>query len=137
MNTVNQNSLPGWLLVLCGLLLMYHPLSLALATSRALDALMVRGLPMVLVLVAQGLVTAFGIAAGLALVGRRPGAVTMAKSSLVLSAGTDVFVYSTPFLPSSRFPGVTPYYIAGSLVYHAIWLAYLYRSKRVRDLFGA
>jgi hypothetical protein len=137
MNSVNHNNLPGWLLVLCALLLVYQPVSLALTASRALDALMVRGLPMALVLVAQGLVTAFGIAAGLALVGRRPGAVTMAISSLVLSAATDVFIYSTPFLPSNRFPGTTLLYVAGSLAYYSIWLAYLLRSKRVRDIFAA
>src|SRR5436190_1095654 len=33
MNTVNQNKLPGWLLILCLLLLVYQPLSLALATD--------------------------------------------------------------------------------------------------------
>src|SRR3990172_2833390 len=127
MNMVNHNNLPGWLLVLCALLLVYQPISLALAASLALDALLVRGLPMVLVLVARGLVTAFGIAAGLALVGRRTGAVTMAKSSLVLSAATDVFVYTTPFVPSNRLPGTTPLYVAGSLAYYSIWLAYLFR----------
>ena len=135
MNTVNQNNLPGWLLVLCLLLLVYQPLSLALATSRALDALVVRGLPMLLVIVGQGLVTAFGIAAGLALVGRRPGAVTLAKWSLVLSAATDVFVYTTHFLPSDRFVSYTPFYVVGSLAYHGIWLTYLSRSRRVRDTF--
>ena len=135
MNTVNQNNLPGWLLILCLLLLVYQPLSLALATSRALEALLVRGLPMLLVIVAQGLVTAFGIAAGLALVGRRPGAVTLAKCSLGLSAATDVFVDTTHFLPSNRFVGNTPFYVAGSLVYYGSWLAYLFRSRRARDIF--
>jgi hypothetical protein len=135
MNTVNQNNLPGWLLILCFLLLVYQPLSLALATSRALDALLVRGLPMLLVIVAQGLVTAFGIAAGLALVGRRPGAVTLARWSLGVSAATDIFVYSTHFLPGNRFVSNTPFYVAGSLGYYGIWLAYLFRSKRVRDTF--
>ncbi len=135
MNTVNQNSLPGWLLILCLLLLVYQPLSLALATSRALDALLMRGLPMLLVMSGQGLITAFGIAAGLALFGRRPGAVTLAKWSLVSSAATDVFVYTTHFLPSDRFIGTTPFYVVGSLAYYGLWLAYLFRSKRVRDTF--
>jgi hypothetical protein len=135
MNTVNENNLPGWLLILCLLLLVYQPLSLALATSRALDALLMRGLPMLVVIVVQGLVTALGIASGLALVGRRPGAVTLAKWSLGLSAATDVFVYTTHFLPSNRFIGNTPFYVAGSLLYYGIWLAYLFRSKRVRDTF--
>ena len=134
MDTVNQKDMPRWLLVLCGLLLVYQPLSLALSASRALEALFMRGLPMVLVLAARAMVTAIGIAAGLALIGRRPGAVTLAKVSLLLSATTDIFVYVTPFYPNNRFPGTTPYYVAASLAYHAVWLAYLFRSQRVREI---
>src|SRR5512134_874204 len=118
MRTVNQNTLPVWLIVLCALLLGYQPLSLALSASRALEVLLMRGLPMVLVLVARALVTAIGIAAGLALLGRRPGAVTLAKASLLFSAAMDLFVYLTPFYPNNRFPGTTPYYVAASLTYH-------------------
>jgi hypothetical protein len=135
MDPVNKPALPLWLLVLCGLLLVYHPLSLALSASRALERLLARGLPVVLVLAARAFVTAIGIGAGLALLGRRPGAVMLAKVSLLLSAAADVFVYLTPFYPNNRFPGTTPYYVAATLAYHAIWLAYLFRSTRVRDAF--
>jgi hypothetical protein len=129
--------LRGWLLVLCVLLLVWQPLSLGLVASRALDALPVRGLPLALVLVGRVLVTAVGIAAGLMLAGRRPGAVGMAKASLVLSAAADLFVYLTPYFPSNRMPGDTPLYVAGSLAYSAAWLLYLGRSRRVRNTFGA
>jgi hypothetical protein len=60
----------------------------------------------------------------------------MARLALVLSAATDVLVYTTPYLPSNRIPGDTPLYVAASLAYHGAWLAYLFRSKRVKSTFG-
>jgi hypothetical protein len=125
----------GWLLVLCALLLIWQPLSLGLAASSVLDALPVRGLPLALVLTLRLLVTATGIAAGLALLARRAAAVTLAKVALVASAATDLFVYSTPYYPSNRLPGDTMWFIAASLVYHGIWLGYLLRSTRVRNTY--
>jgi hypothetical protein len=125
----------GWLLVLCVLLLVWQPLSLGLLVSGVLDDLALRGVPLALVLVLRVIVAAFGIAAGLALVNRRPGAVALAKASLVASAATDVFVYATPYFPSNRMPGETPFYIAAALAYYIVWLAYLFRAKRVKNTF--
>ena len=132
---INESGPPairGWLLLLCALLLAWGPISLALVTSSALPALSVRGLPLAFLLTARIFVTAFGIAAGIALMTRRGSALPMAKSALVLSAATDIVVYATPYFPSNRMPGDTPIYIAASLAYHALWLTYLFRSKRVR-----
>ena len=125
----------GWLLVLCVLLLLWQPLSLGLVASSVLDDLALRGLPLALVILLRVVVAAFGIAAGLALLNRRPGAVAMAKASLIASAATDVFVYATPYFPSNRIPGETPYYIAAALVYYIVWLAYLFRAARVKNTF--
>ena len=130
------NGIRGWLLVLCLVLLIYQPVTIALDASTALDALPVRGLPLALVLVARLIVTATGVAAGLALVGRRPAAVELAQWSLVLAAAMDLFVYSTPFFPSNRLPGTTPIAAAFSLVFYGCWFLYLHRSKRVRTTFG-
>jgi hypothetical protein len=125
----------GWLLVLCALLIVWQPVSLGLVASGALDELPVRGLPLALVLLARLLVTALGIAAGLAMFSRRPAALAMATVSLVASAAMDVFVYSTHYFPNNRLPGDTPLFIAVSLAYYTIWIVYLFRSKRVRDTF--
>ncbi len=127
----------GWLLVLALLLLVWQPITLAFTTSGLVDEVAIRGASLALVLVLRLLVTALGIAAGLALLGVRPYAVGMAKASLVASAAVDVFVYATPFVPSNRFPGETPFCIAASLTYYGLWLMYLFRSRRVRDTFGA
>jgi hypothetical protein len=126
----------GWLLVLCLLLLVWQPLSFGLVASGVLNRLAIRGWPFALVLLLRVVVTAFGIAAGLALLRRHPAAVTIAKASLVASAATDAFVYTTPYFPNNRIPGDTTIVLAVSLAYHAIWLTYLFRSKRVRKTYG-
>src|SRR5262249_30744708 len=105
------------------------------AASSVLDRLPTRGLPLALVLLLRLLVTALGIAAGLALLARRGGAVALAKTALLASAATDLFVYLTPFYPNNRLPGDTVWYVAVSLAYHGVWLAYLLRSARVRNTY--
>ena len=127
----------GWLLVLCLLLLVWQPVGLALAASRLVDAIAIRGVGLALVLLLRLLIAALGIAAGIALVGERPYAVAMARLALVASAAGDLFVYLTPYMPNNRVPGDTPYYIAVSLAYSGAWLMYLVRSRRVRNTFGA
>jgi hypothetical protein len=127
----------GWLLVLSLLLVVWQPVSLGLVASSVLGSLTLRGLPVATVLLVRLVVTAAGIGAGLALLNRRPGAVSFAKVSLVASAGTDVFAYSTPYFPSNRVPGDTILYVVASLAYYGIWLAYLFRSKRVRRTFSS
>jgi hypothetical protein len=136
MNPVNRSA-SGWLLLFCLLLLVWQPLSLALVASSVLGALTIRGLPLALVLMTRVLAAALGIAAGLALLGRRAGAVTLAKVSLAASAATDVFVYTTPFFPSNRPPGDTVLVVGASLAYHGVWMIYLLRSKRVKETFSS
>ena len=125
----------GWLLLLCLLLLVGQPINLAVRVARVLGSLPLRGWPLGLVIVGQLMVAGIGVGAGLALLGSRRGAATFAKSSLLLSAGMDLFVYSTPFMPNNRLPGTTPLYVIASLTYYAIWIAYLSHSKRVRNTF--
>jgi hypothetical protein len=130
-----KSGVGGWLLALCGVLLVWQPLRFGLILSVWLDALAVRGVPLGLVLILQLVVTAFGIAAGLALAGRRPSAVVMAKAALVATAAMDLFVYSTPYAPNNRTPGETPIYIAVSVGWAAGWFLYLVRSRRVKNTY--
>ena len=130
-----DSGIKGWLLLLCLLLIVWQPVSLALVASSALDALSVRGWSLGAVLFFRVIVASFSVAAGIALLGQRNAAVMMTKISLALSAATDVFVYSTPYFPSDRMPGDTPFYIAASLIYYSAWMIYLFRSKRVRTTF--
>jgi hypothetical protein len=125
----------GWLGLLCRVLILWQPLSLGFVGSSALNSLSVRGLPLALVLLGRVAVAAVGVAAGLALWRRRPGAVTLARASLLLSAAADVFVYSTPYFPNNRPPGDSTLILAASLLWYGIWLMYLWRSTRVRETF--
>jgi hypothetical protein len=131
----HPSGIRGWLLVLGLLLLVGQPARLALAASTALGTLSVRGLPLALLLVARLLVAGAGVAAGIALMSRRPGSIVLAKTALVLSGAIDLFVYATPYFPNNRMPGDTPFYVAASLFYHVAWLLYLTRSTRVRNTF--
>ena len=126
----------GWLLILCRLLVVFHPLSLAVTAAGALGALSVRGTAVALVLLLRVAVIGFGMAAGRALQNLQPGAVTLAKAALLASAATDVFVYTTPYFPNNRLPGDTAYYVAATLAYHAAWLIYLARSRRVQATYA-
>lgn len=125
----------GWLLVLCLLLLIWRPVSSALAGSQALSVLSVRGPSLAFALAALTLVTAFGVAAGIALVARRGPAVRMAIAALLLSAALDVTIYTSSYFPSNRMPGDEFLYLAVSLIYHGAWLAYLSVSRRVRNTY--
>lgn len=132
----DSSGVGGWLLLLCRLLLVWQPVSLAVTGPGALDSVALRGRPLAIILIARVLVAALGIAAGLALQNRRPGAVGLAKIALIAWAGMDVFIYTTPYYPNNRPPGDTPFYIAASIAFCAGWLLYLVRSARVRNTFS-
>lgn len=122
-------------MLLCRLLLVYQPLSLALSASAALNSFPTRG-PKVLVAIAiRVVVTGITVAAGLALTNRAPSAVRFASIALVLSAACDVFILTTSFYPNNRPPGDTPFYLLATVLYHGVWLGYLARSRRVRETY--
>jgi hypothetical protein len=126
----------GWLSILCGLLLIWGPINVGLFASSMLDGLSIRGLPLAVVIAVRLVVTALGIAAGLSLLHARPGAVLIAKVALVVSAAADLWLLTSPYVPSNRPPGEAPWLVAISLAYHGAWLAYLSRSVRVRNTFS-
>jgi hypothetical protein len=126
----------GWLLLLCFLLIVGHPVNLAFSAARSLSALPIRGPGLGLVVLGQLIVTGVGVGAGMALLGSRLGAATFAKWSLLLSAGMALFGYFTPYLPNNRYPGTTPIFVTVSMAYYAVWIAYLSYSTRVRNTFG-
>ena len=121
----------GWLLVFCALLLVWQPVSLSLTISGLVDEVSIRGAGLGIILLARLLAAGLGIAAGLALFQLKPGAVSIAKASLIFSALIDIVVYATPYSPNNRPPGDATIVLVASLAYYAIWFAYLLRSKRV------
>ena len=105
----------GWLLIFCRLLIVYQPITLAVAVANALGSLSARGLPLAAAIIVRMAVTGFSIAAGLAMTNRQPSAVRLAKVALVLSSSTDVLVYTTSFFPNNLPPGDAPFYVGASL----------------------
>jgi hypothetical protein len=129
------NGIGGWLLVLCRLLTFWHPVIVGLSAVRTITSVSILDRPVQLILLARVLATAFGVAAGLALRGRRPGAVRMATAALLLAGGTHLLQYLTPHFPHNRAPGETFVWVLGAMMYYGAWLIYLQRSKRVRATF--
>jgi len=125
----------GWLLVLCALLLVWQPLSLGLTIAGLLERLGARGAGLATILLARLVAAGLGIAAGLALSQVRPAAVSLAKTSLVVSAFVDLLVYATPFSPDNRPPGDATIVLGLSFIYYGAWFLYLVRSKRVRAMY--
>ena len=124
------------LLLLVLLLLFGHPAHTAVTAASALGVLSVRGLPLFILLIGRLLVTGIGVAAGIALAGRRPGAPVLAQAALWMSAVVSLITYLTPYFPNNRMPGDTPFYVACSLTYHATWILYLRYSRLVRQVFA-
>ena len=140
MGTVNagrtRSGIGGWLLVLCLLLLVGHPLVVGLAVSRAIESLALIGLPLAALIAVRMLGTAFGVGAGIALLKRRAAGVAMAKAALTISAAIDIVVLTTPFVPASRAPGEAPILVAATICYYGAWVSYLFLSKRVSATFA-
>ena len=116
----------------CALLLVWQPINLAIMMSGLVGELSVRGAGLGIILLARLLAAGFSIAAGLALFQLRPGAVSIAKASLVFSAIIDIVVYLTPYSPNNRPPGDATMILGASLLYYSAWFAYLLRSTRVK-----
>jgi hypothetical protein len=122
--------------ILAVLLLVWQPFSLATTMSGLIDELSIRGGGLGFILLVRLLAAGLGIAAGLALFQLKPGALSLAKASLILSAAVDVLAYATPWSPNNRPPGDATIILIASLLYYAAWFAYLVRSKRVRATYS-
>ncbi|HEY7171580.1 MAG TPA: DUF2569 family protein [Vicinamibacterales bacterium] len=122
----------GWLLVPCAVLLLWQPAQFAVAAVMAMEAVAVRGAAVLVVLAARLIVTAFGAAAGFAIMRKRQAAIRLTIAVLLAAAAVDVFVELTSFFPTNRVPGDAPYYAAASAIVHGGLAVYMARSSRVR-----
>ena len=126
----------GWLLVLIFLLIAWNPASLALHAASIVGNLSSRP-PLSLVFLAARLaISGVGVAAGIALLLRRPGAVWLAKVVLVLFAIEAVARMSTRVDLSSAPPGTRLPMALFVVVHNAGWFLYLQISRRVRATYG-
>jgi hypothetical protein len=116
--------------VLAFLLIFVEPLGFAVAAAGSMNAIAVRGVSVVLVLLARLIATALSVAAGRALQDGRSTGVTLALIALPSSAAVQIFATITPYFPSNSPPGDAPVYVALLLLYYGSWSAYVSVSAR-------
>jgi hypothetical protein len=126
----------GWLVILILLLTLWNPASLALHAASSVWNLGSRSTLSLLFLGARLAITSGGVAAGIALWLRRPGAVWLAKLVLVLFGIEAVVRLSTRVDLSSAPPGTRLPAAVFIVLHNAGWYWYLQRSRRVRATYG-
>lgn len=131
-----QSGVRGWLLLLCLLLTIWEPASLALVAASRVAEVATGNLASMVLLLARLFVTAAGVAAGIALWRRHSHAVTLARAALVLSALEDVARIFSRYGASTAPPGTRLPVALFIVCYYAAWLAYLQKSKRVKSTFA-
>ena len=127
---------PVWIFVLIFILTIWNPASLALRAASAVSILSAPSMLSLAFLVVRIGVTGIGVAAGIALWLRRPGAVWLAKLALVLVAVETAVRMASRTGLSSAPPG-TRLPLALAVVLHSSgWYLYLQLSRRVRTAYG-
>ena len=125
----------GWLFLLCLILTVWNPASLALRLASSVVNLSSTSTPTLLFLAARLVITSIGVAAGISLVMRRPWAVQLAKMALVLFGAEAVVRLSTRVGLSEAPPGTRLPLAIVLVIHNAAWYAYLHKSRRVQALF--
>jgi hypothetical protein len=113
--------------VLAVILVLWEPLTLALAASTLLRRITEHGVPAYAVLVVKVFVAGVGIAAGMALWQERPGAMVLARWALALSLATTLFSRLTDFWPAT-LPVESPVGARASVAWTGGWLVWSLRQ---------
>lgn len=124
-----------WVRVLAFLLMVWEPIAFAAVAAGSFNAVQVRGHAVTLVLLARLVATAACIGAGRSLLARDAWALTLTKAALLGSAAVQVFAAVTPYFPSNRPPGQTPFVVTAIVAYYGGWTIYLLVSRQVAALF--
>ena len=126
----------GWLLLLCFVLAVFNPGTLAVVAASRVGSAVPPSTFVLTLLGVRLVVTSVGVAAGMALWNRRAGAVQLAKASLVLSAIEAVGRLSTRVGFSETPPGLRLPVALAVILFNAAWYLYLDKSRRVRATYG-
>lgn len=126
----------GWVAVLCAVLLVWRPLDLALTLPLALPSLGMRGGLGIVELAFHAAVAALAVAAVQALWSGLPSAPRLATAALVASAGATVQSLYWSVLPHQTVPSDRLPLASIAVALAAVWLVYLARSRRIREMSG-
>jgi hypothetical protein len=123
-----------WIALLAGILGAWVPLNFSAELATTLPSIGMRGPLAVLELTAHGAATALSVAAGYALWLRRPHGPMLARAALVINALVAVQRHYWSILPSQTMPGDELWLSIAAVLHSAVWLVFLQRSARVRDI---
>ena len=124
--------MPAWILLLIFILAIWNPASLALYAASVLANIDSRSTLSLMFLGARLAITSIGVAAGITLWLRRPGAIAFAKAALALFAIEAVVRLSSRVDLGSAPPGTRLPLALLIVLHNAAWYLYLQRSRRVR-----
>lgn len=127
---------PKPIFVLCFLLTIWNPGTLALTAASAVGNLSTRSALSLIFLGARLVITSIGVAGGLALWLQKPGAVRLAQLSLMLFGIEAVARLSTRVNLSTAPPGTRLPLAVFIIVHNAAWYLYLQKSRRVQAAYG-
>ena len=127
--------MPIGILLLIFLLTIWNPANLALHAASTLSGMGTRSTVSIVFLIARLLITSVGLAAGIALSLRRPGAIWLSKLALALFAIEAVTRLSTRVDPGSPPPGTRLPLAIFVVAHNAAWFAYLRLSRRVSAVY--
>ncbi len=123
----------GWLLLLCGYLAVWQPVTFATEVTATLGSLAMRGPAGVVELSAHAVVAAFAFASGWGLWTGNPNAPALAQIALAACAAAAVQSIYWTWLPHDIMPGDRLPLAVVSVAHAAGWIVYLRRSRRVRS----
>jgi len=133
---VERPGIPLWILPLIFILTIWNPATLALQASSIVWSIGTRSTPSIVFLAARLIITSVGVGAGLALWLRRPGAVWLAKLSLILFGLEAVVRLSSRAGLGSAPPGTRLPLALFIVLHNTAWYLYLQLSRRVRAAYG-
>jgi hypothetical protein len=126
----------GWLLLLCGYLAVWQPLTLAAEITATLGSFAMRGPAGAVELFAHTLVAAVAFAAGWGLWIGNPNAPALAAIALAACAAATIQSLYWTWLPHNTMPGDRLPLAVLAAAHSAGWIVYLRRSRQVRELSG-
>ena len=128
--------MPLGVLLLIFILAVWNPASLALQASSKVWTIEMRSTLSLAFLAVRLILTSVGVAAGFALWLRRPGAVWLAKVSLMLFAIEAVVRLSSRVDLGTVPPGTRLPLAVFVVLHNSAWYLYLHFSRRVRAVYG-
>jgi hypothetical protein len=128
--------LPLGVLLLVFILAVWNPASLALHAASTVWSIETRPALSLVFLAIRFVLAGIGVAAGIALWLRRPGAPSLAKLALVLFGIETAVRLSIRIDVGNTPPGMRLPLAAFVVLHNAAWYLYLHLSRRVRAVYG-